>query len=180
MQLKGQCVGCQEMYTKAQGGRHVYNCSAIEKALYPGIPGYLLKIYSAQKPSVYWMFLTIPENGNLFLLDQFLRKTWLECCGHLSMFTIDKCHYSSYPEVNRLMETSLDKIFTPGLEFDYIYDFGTSTELKIKVVEVLERCPSGQVTLLMQNESPVFHCGLCRKHAEMICSMCGETILPLL
>lgn len=182
IKVKGQCTGCNEMYTGAKGGQHLAACSQIAKILHSNFSetsGYLLKVFPAQASSIYWMFLAIPKNGTLLLLDQFLRKTWLECCGHLSMFTIDGSRYSSYPDEGDLsMKKRLDKILTPGLCFDYVYDFGSSTDLEIKVLDILESCPPRQVTLLMQNESPPFDCELCKKNAEIICSICGETTCP--
>ena len=37
----------------------------------------------------YWMYLEVPANTILRRLDNFLRDTWVECCGHMSMFVID-------------------------------------------------------------------------------------------
>src|SRR5260370_19281758 len=44
------------------------------------------------------MHLELPANATLADLDDFLRDTWLECCGHLSEFTIKDVSYSSVPE----------------------------------------------------------------------------------
>ena len=40
-----------------------------------------------------WMHLEIPVEATLRDLDQFLRDIWLECCGHLSAFTIGSTQY---------------------------------------------------------------------------------------
>lgn len=47
---------------------------------------------------MYWMHLEMPTDARLLDLDDFLRDTWLECCGHLSAFTIGKNSYSSQME----------------------------------------------------------------------------------
>ena len=40
----------------------------------------------------------MPASDTLADLDDFLRAIWLECCGHLSEFTIGGTSYSSEPE----------------------------------------------------------------------------------
>lgn len=180
MKVKGPCIGCKKSFTSAKGGLHLSACSKISQFLQKSpssASGYLLKVSSAEAPAIFWMFLTVPSNATLHLLDRFLRQTWLECCGHMSMFTIAGKHYSSYPNEEDLsMRKRVDKVFIPGLNFDYIYDFGSSTDLKIKVVDEVEQCPQKQITLLMQNEPPPFDCERCKKSANIICSLCGETI----
>lgn len=98
MKVKGQCLGCKEMFPAAKGGQHLSAYSKISQVLQESpssASGYLLKVSSAEAPAILWMFLTVPSNATLHFLDQFLRKTWLECCGHMSMFTIDRKRYSS-------------------------------------------------------------------------------------
>lgn len=46
----------------------------------------------------YWMHLEMAASDTLAYLDDFLRAIWLECCGHLSEFTIGGTSYSSEPE----------------------------------------------------------------------------------
>lgn len=43
----------------------------------------LLKIEGADDKD-YWLYVDIPVNRTLSALDTFLRKIWLECCGHMS------------------------------------------------------------------------------------------------
>ena len=45
----------------------------------------------------YWMHLKVFTNVKLWELDNFFRDTWLECCGHMSAFTIEGIRYSSGP-----------------------------------------------------------------------------------
>jgi hypothetical protein len=180
MKVKGRCTGCNTLYSASSAARHLSACPKIAHILQSASsktgPGYLLKASFVHLPAAYWMFLTIPANGTLELLDHFLRGTWLECCGHLSMFTIEGYRYSSHPYDGDLsMKKRIDKVFTPGLCLDYVYDFGSSTDLEIKVIDKVEKCPDKQVTLLIQNKPPLFECELCPKSAEIICSICGET-----
>ncbi|BCL80655.1 hypothetical protein ccbrp13_31200 [Ktedonobacteria bacterium brp13] len=43
---------------------------------------------------MYWMHLEVSTGATLADLDHFLRKSWLECYGHLSAFEIGN---QSYP-----------------------------------------------------------------------------------
>ena len=40
----------------------------------------------------------MPADATLADLDRFLRDIWLECCGHMSQFTIGKARYISHPD----------------------------------------------------------------------------------
>lgn len=46
----------------------------------------------------YWMHVELPASEPLETLDFFLRDMWVECCDHLSAFTIDGTSYDSEPE----------------------------------------------------------------------------------
>ncbi len=46
----------------------------------------------------YWMHVELPASEPLETLDIFLRDIWVECCEHLSAFTIDGTSYDSEPE----------------------------------------------------------------------------------
>jgi hypothetical protein len=53
------------------------------------------------------------------------------------------------------------------------YDFGTSTELKLRVVDEREgRIGNEQVCLLSQNEAPIWECEVCGEEASWICTFC--------
>ena len=46
----------------------------------------------------YWMHVELPASEPLETLDIFLRDMWVECCDHLSAFTINGTSYDSEPE----------------------------------------------------------------------------------
>jgi hypothetical protein len=96
---------------------------------------YHLQIEGLYLP-MYWLHIEIPSNAKLKDLDRFLRAIWLECCGHLSSFEISGQSFLSerFERGDRSMMIALEKVMAPGMRFEHIYDFGTSTELLIKVV----------------------------------------------
>jgi hypothetical protein len=121
------------------------------------------------------MHLAAPLRTPLSKLDRFLRKTWLECCGHLSAFEIDGEQYSSAPEGGeRSMREPLQRLVDEGTKFSYQYDFGSTTELVLKVVGIAEQgTPQGRVLLLARNELPQITCEICEtRPAVEICPEC--------
>jgi hypothetical protein len=112
-------------------------------------------------------------------LDQFLRDIWLECCGHLSRFTIEGQGYSIYPMEDfdeRDLAVTLDKVLKPGLEFQHEYDYGTTTELTLKVIGERQGAALEKrwLNILARNNSPEYLCGYChQKPATLICSYCS-------
>jgi hypothetical protein len=53
---------------------------------------YLLKVSSKYFPE-YWFFIEADGMCKLEDIDSLLRDMWLECCGHLSCFTINNQRY---------------------------------------------------------------------------------------
>jgi hypothetical protein len=73
----------------------------------------------------------------------------------------------------RTMKVKVGGILSKGTRFGHTYDFGTSTELKLRVVDEREgRIGSESVRLLSQNEAPVWECEVCHEDASWICTFC--------
>lgn len=124
----------------------------------------------------YWMHLEAPANATLEGLDSFLRNAWLECCGHLSAFTIQGTRYevaeNEFMGVE-LMDVALDEVLSPGMKFFHEYDYGTTTDLILKVVSERESEIKGKsIHLLARNEPPSITCESCGKIATQVCSQC--------
>jgi len=129
----------------------------------------------------YWMHLEVPASATLTTLDQFLRNTWLECCGHLSAFEIGGVRYAidagmfeePFDMGDKSMRVRLEKVFSPGQVSTYEYDFGTTTELKLKVISEREAETRGKtVQVLARNNPPEILCEVCGKPATSVCSQC--------
>ena len=74
----------------------------------------------------YRIYFKVPANIKLKRIDTFLRKTWVECCGHLSAFTIKKKTYNSIPDEyggDLSMDYRLDELMGRSRIFKYEYDF---------------------------------------------------------
>jgi pRiA4b ORF-3-like protein len=141
--------------------------------------GFLLLVEGYRMPE-YWMYLEAPAQATLGDLDKLLRNTWLECCGHLSAFEIAGVSYSSDAEMasglgtgDKSMKIKLDKALEPGMKFSHEYDFGTTTELSLKVLSEREGEAKGKaIRILARNDAPVIACQSCGKPATEVCSQC--------
>ncbi len=131
----------------------------------------------------YWLYVEADVRASLQALDDLLRDVWLECCGHMSSFTIAGIHYvvptdGIMPEYgDRFMHTPIGKVLRPGMRCVYEYDFGSTTEL---VIDVLAYGPpkakGGDVCLLARNDAQEFVCSACGRAASLICQECQMEI----
>ena len=127
---------------------------------------------------MYWMHLEADSNSKLQDLDTFLRRIWVECCGHMSMFEIEETNYSIHPQKefdDRSMNVKMGSVLGEGMRFSYEYDFGTTTSLDLKVVSVHPSRLSGKkFELLARNDAPEIYCGSCgsKKLATNVCCEC--------
>ena len=134
-----------------------------------------LQVEGRDRP-MYWMHIEIPANATLEDLDSFLRQIWLECCGHLSSFEIGGSTFISekIEPSDRSMKIALGKVIVPGMKFEHIYDFGTSTELSLKLVSEREGLAQGKaVSVLARNNPPDIKCQ-CGKQATAVCCECTD------
>src|SRR5207249_4497386 len=106
---KGKCNFCQAEFSKAGMTKHLETCKARAASLATAATSspksrkmktklFHILVEGYRLPE-YWMHLEIPGNATLADLDNFLRRTWLECCGHLSAFSIGNVSYSSGAEM---------------------------------------------------------------------------------
>src|SRR5690349_14738631 len=101
LQTEGTCVMCNGIFSKAAMGRHLTAC---RKQRTTGLKsaatatGAFHILAEGRYTPFYWLHLEAPGRCTLADLDGFLRGTWLECCGHMSAFKIDKRNYAAAPE----------------------------------------------------------------------------------
>jgi len=132
---------------------------------------------------IYWLHLAMSTAAPLSKLDQFLRDIWLECCGHMSGFHIGTSRYSSQPMDDGLgganyreksTTVAAHKVFEVGSKFSYEYDYGSTTELSLKVLGLGEYPISAAVELLARNNPPEILCDNCGvgTSATQVCTSC--------
>ncbi|MDI6734784.1 MAG: hypothetical protein QME42_01100 [bacterium] len=179
----GKCSFCNATFSKAVMTKHLKSCkqrkaiseTSSAKRELQKTKSFHLVVEGRGLPE-YWMHLSVPANTRLETLDGFLRDIWLECCGHLSAFAIGGTRYSISPmrEYNeRGMKIALGNVLAPGIKFYHEYDFGTTTELTLRVVSELEgEAKSKSIQLLARNDPPLIACGSCGKIATQVCAQC--------
>jgi len=179
----GKCLLCGATVGKSSMTRHVKSCkknktdgSGPEKT-----PVFHLVVEGRYLPE-YWLHLEVQAEAGLRDLDAFLRSIWLECCGHLSAFTIDGEQYLPEEALEDdeacMDDVSMKDVLTPGKTFFHTYDFGTSTELQLRAVSQSESAQSesapndSAIELLARNDPPEIACGTCGEPAVQVCSGC--------
>lgn len=192
----GKCCFCNGTFTKAAMTNHLKKCK--QREVTPGMPSdrqgskprdtkmFHFVVEGRYSPQ-YWMHLDVAESATLIDIDDFLREIWVECCGHLSAFTIDNVRYerdtggvdAMWPMIfgrgapTRSMKANLVSVLRPGLKFYYEYDFGTPTELTLKVVLAREgKLEDKPIRILARNNPPTMLCNVCGKPATQVCSQC--------
>lgn len=128
----------------------------------------------------YWLHLGVRSDATLSELDGFLRALWLECCGHLSAFTIQEESYesSSWGLVDspwadsRSMDVAIGQVLPHKTRSWYTYDFGTSTELVLEITNRYavpgSRKDLDRIQVLARNIAPEFACDTCGKPARYL------------
>lgn len=179
---KGICQFCHSVLSKAAMTRHLETCAS-RTSVAPTTSRKPTKktrmmhlLVEGRDQPQYWMHVELPAEITLQTLDDFLRRTWLECCGHLSKFEIARISYASYPDPefgDKGMHVRAGSILSPGMQFLHEYDYGTTTELRLKVMAEREAETKGKpLQILARNEAPLIACEKCGKPATEVCAQC--------
>jgi len=120
---------------------------------------YLIRAESVWKSSPYWLLFCAPKTSTLDEVDDLLRDVWCECCGHMSGFFKGR-----YDEIDMDVRLSYFKV---GDTFRYDYDFGTTTSLKLSIVDEMLSIEE-KVQLLGRNDMPEYECTFCDNEADYI------------
>lgn len=185
----GTCALCGEAMTRGRAQKHVADCVPAHSVA-DGTEQRLVHI-RATAPGLpaYWLDLEIKADAKLQALDGFLRRIWLECCGHLSVFRIGAADYFSpgydlgfahalpgfgRQRAERSMNVKVSAVLPAvGERFEYEYDFGSTTPLQLKLVdERMGRVGRPMVRLLARNTPPVWPCAICGQPATLVCAYC--------
>lgn len=175
------CKFCSKHFSGSVMGQHIQSCRARIAELEREAESFDMDnevfLIKVSGESLYWLFLEIDKSATLEELDAFLRNIWLECCGHLSLFTINGINYEreldpDFPD-SKSMKVRIGNFVRRGTGFEYEYDYGTATHLKLKVISsrtgTLGKNP---IQLIARNDPYAFKCTACGKEAQNICTQC--------
>lgn len=162
---EGQCKFCKGDFTKREIVNHLDVCKNRKRD--EKIKNLRLRIIDPFVKN-FWLIVEVNNEAKFKDLDKLIRDVWVECCGHLSLFG----NYGNQINKGRVI---MD-ILKPGDKINYIYDFGTSTELTIEALKYSD-CQLGnkKVELVARNYLPPSPCEKCGKQAMWVCSFCTET-----
>lgn len=131
----------------------------------------------------YWLYVRASEADRLEHIDDLLRATWLECCGHMSVFHIGRERYARFPcppdedwgVRERSMKARLGDVLPGRRRFTYEYDYGSTTVLSLKLVREWDAPvakPVPRPNVVAENHEPERRCEDCGAPATGICSQC--------
>lgn len=168
----GKCNLCGQAFSRTGIGRHLKQCGDSRKS---GVKLAFHIVVEGRYSKQYWLHAALPCASGLWELDRFLRAIWLECCGHLSAFTINGRHYADSEFSDADMDIRADRVLASGAAFRYKYDFGSTTELVLKVAGIRHAGPENDVQLLARNDPPQIFCDNCggTKAATRVCAGCS-------
>jgi hypothetical protein len=187
---EGFCRFCLKIFSGAGMGRHLSTCKTREeknelelKEERKKYKIYHLKITSGKW---YWLHIEISGNATLSDLDEFLRAIWLECCGHLSAFTIRGVKYDNARPLaglsfrnmsTRSMNKRLYSVLNLKDTFTHEYDFGSTTYLEGQVMAVREGfLGKDKIRILARNNPYAYVCENCGKPATSLCIECESFV----
>lgn len=198
---EGKCIYCDGIFSKSQINRHLHKHLAEKTAGNKPGKSFLVKVETNPKWGSTPYFLSLWVNGECKMdeIDNFLRMIWLECCGHMSSFTnpankrrgegmfdyfdtyklLDQEKIKEYEKIieDAKGEVSMRKkaktALYKGLKLNYQYDFGSTTELLVSVIEEYAIKADKSIVLLSRNEPPELLCEKCGKEpARQLCMIC--------
>jgi len=173
---RGVCSYCGRVLAKSGMSRHLKSCKKRQAAIAaadqnegPEENIYHLRLQDTWG-GIYWLHLEMVGSAPLEELDMYLRAIWLECCGHLSAFYIGTAWIG--PELS--MGDKAEDVFQVGQKIIHLYDFGTTSETEIKVLEVRRGKPTTPhpIALMARNQPPEMTCMYCDRPASWLCMEC--------
>ena len=181
IQLEASCKLCGFQGKKASMTKHLQKCSSEHPSSAKAKTRAVYHLRAENTP--YWIDLELAADARFDDLDGALRGIWLECCGHMSSFELkakslrieNDDEMDGWNGVRTVrMTQKLDKWLEKGDVLEYKYDFGSTTTLKLKVIEQREAPldTKTKVRLLARNLPPTFSCEVCSGAATQTCGEC--------
>ena len=173
-QSEGKCAYCGQVFSRGRIGRHLATCKQRQEVIdaanrKPGKEAKLFHLRVEDLSKLYWLDLEVNGSATLEDLDGYLRAIWLECCGHMSQFTM-----GGWRGEEIALGTKIQSIFRPDVQLTHLYDFGTTSETLVKAVSSRTGVPTTTrpIALMARNNAPAIPCMECDKEAVFLCQEC--------
>ncbi len=164
LKSEGQCLYCKQFFSQKEITKHLdtHLLTAQKQDIGKTTASYHHIVIEAGE-----MFLEILVAGEqkMKIIDNFLRRIWLECCGHLSGFQHKNFKIS--------MSNKVNEVFEPKVKILHNYDYGTTTTVQLRSGKLFELNLKEKLVLLSRNEPLKQMCAVCKiKPAVHICTVC--------
>ena len=93
MKSEGKCDYCKKVFSGSAITKHLQSCAERKKQIEKDQSDGRVYLLSA-RCDPFWIYFEVNSDSTLKEIDIFLRDLWLECCGHLSVFTIGDVNYA--------------------------------------------------------------------------------------
>lgn len=174
-QSRGQCLFCGHETTKGAMLKHLASCPERAARIATAAqttrkPEELLhlRMYDATIND-FWLETEVRSSASLKDIDSYLRAIWLECCGHLSQFSVGGWGGDAIAMSRRVAAA-----FQGGAELTHIYDFGTSSVTMVRQLGQRTGVPlsAKPIVLMARNLMPEAICIECGQPATHLCMEC--------
>lgn len=174
-QSRGKCQYCREETSRSGMLKHLATCSQRAQLIQNANAAkqseetlWHLRVQDAYGKD-FWLDLEMRGSASLEKLDAYLRAIWLECCGHLSKYTVGG--WGGY-DIGKSRRA--DDVFEEETALLHLYDFGTTSETEIHVVGSRKGRATTKhpIALMARNNFHEMLCKECNKPAAFLCFEC--------
>ncbi|TQE67644.1 hypothetical protein [Leptospira noguchii] len=167
IKTNGICAYCNKEIPKNSGSikTHISKCDGKNKTKKSESFRYMILLIEGKYNPEYWLVVKAKPDTSLKKIDSFIRNIWVECCDHLSAFAEGR-------NDDIKMGKKIEQVFEKGFKVDYVYDFGSSTELSLSLIDEIEDEDEKDIKIIFRNKDIDFKCSHCDNNAVMICPFC--------
>ena len=180
---KINCKFCNKKFGKKAFDTHLSECISNSQN---NKSGYLIEFMSQSEITNkdYSIFAIFGTKCKFSHIDNFLKRIWCECCGHMSTLDV----YESINDDELIQkEIKFDILISKyelAYQFTYEYDMGTTTTIYFRIVKKLDGNDNNlNIDLVYQNEPFKLKCKFkCKKEAlytyeyDIICEECKNNV----
>lgn len=155
----GNCYLCGAELNQPDMQRHLMNDHHEES----GTQEYCLIKAGGLYNKDMWLYVQFPVQSTLASVDEFLRRIWLECCGHMSAF------YGAHSYASEISKSRKLHGFSAKDKLRHDYDFGQTTKTMVTFVGTIRGNQQLHAPrLLARNIPPRHSCVECGASAVYI------------
>ncbi|WP_017851587.1 hypothetical protein [Leptospira interrogans] len=167
MKTNGICAYCKVEIPKNSASirAHIPKCEGKNKSKKGKFSRHLVLLIEGKYDPEYWLVVKAKVDTSLKKIDSFIRDIWVECCDHSSVFSEERAGDFEMGE-------KIGQVFREDFKVDYVYDFGSSTELSLSFIDEIEDEDEKNIKIIFRNKNIDLKCSHCENKAAVICPFC--------